>query len=510
MKKVLVIAAVFSLIFLSIQHAPISAEEIEGRTWQDETIYFIMVDRFNNGNFNNDFEVHPDDPYAYHGGDLKGIIKRLDDLKELGFTAIWLTPIMDNEEKGYHGYWISDFQNVEEHFGTLEDAKRLVQEAHKRDIKVILDFVVNHTGYNHPWLNDPEKKDWFHQEASILSSNQENLEKGWLAGLPDLAQENPEVEQYLLDTAEFWITELGIDGFRLDTVKHVPKSFWEKFVDHVKSLDPDFYLLGEVWSSNPKYIAEYEQTGIDSFVNYPMYETLVNTFKHPGQSLDVLYTVWKRNETFLERPELLGNFIDNHDNKRFIRIAIENQQHPRTRLKLALTYLYTAPGIPVIYQGTEIPMDGGEDPDNRRMVNFAAQDEELRNHIKRLGELRQTNPALRRGDYEQVIQDGAFSVFKRTYQDQSMFIAINNDTELKVASIPGLPDGLQLQGLLHEDLVKQTNQGEYKIAIKPETSEIYLVEQEEGINWLLPGLIVVVFGGFALFVFYVSRMQKKE
>lgn len=377
-------------------------------------------------------------------------------------------------------------------------------------MKVILDFVVNHTGYDHRWLNDPEKADWFHEQTPILSDNQENLENGWLAGLPDLAQENPEVEQYLFDTAEFWISELGVDGFRLDTVKHVPKSFWETFVDHVKGLDPDFYMLGEVWTNNPQYIAEYEKTGIDSFVNYPMYETVVDTFKQPGQSLDPLFAIWERNKSVLERPEWLGNFIDNHDNQRFIRTAIENQQHPRTRLKLALTYLYTAPGIPVIYQGTEIPMDGGEDPDNRRMVNFAAQDEELRDYIKRLGELRQRNPALRRGDFEQVYQEGAFSIFQRTYQDQTMLIAINNDTEEHIGSIPGLEDGLQLRGLLHEDLIKQTDEGEYKLAIQPETAEIYLVEEDEGLNWSLPILIVAVFSGFIWFVFMAGRKQKNK
>ncbi|MCX8046854.1 MAG: alpha-amylase family glycosyl hydrolase, partial [Anoxybacillus gonensis] len=152
------------LIFVLLLSVTTPASAKTERRWQDERIYFIMVDRFNNGNPKNDYEVDVHDPKAYHGGDLQGIIDKLDYIKEMGFTAIWLTPIFANEKGGYHGYWIEDFYKVEEHFGTLDDFKRLVKEAHKRDMKVILDFVVNHTGYNHPWLNDPAKKDWFHEK----------------------------------------------------------------------------------------------------------------------------------------------------------------------------------------------------------------------------------------------------------------------------------------------------------------------------------------------------------
>src|SRR5690606_5079311 len=143
----------------------------------------------------------------------------------------------------------------------MEEFKTLVQEAHNRDIKIILDLVVNHTGYQHPWLDDPDKQDWFHEDEAILDwDNQENVENGRLAGLPDLAQENPEVREYLLDMAKWWIQETDVDGYRLDTVKHVPKDFWEEFAREVKSVKDNFFLIGEVWHNDPTYVADYAET----------------------------------------------------------------------------------------------------------------------------------------------------------------------------------------------------------------------------------------------------------
>jgi len=486
-----------------------TAEKEEGN-WQDESIYFLMVDRFYNGNQENDYEVNTKDPKAYHGGDLQGVIEKLDYIKELGFTAIWLTPIMENQPKGYHGYWITDFKKVEEHFGTMADAKKLVEEAHKRDMKVIFDFVVNHTGQQHPWVDDPEKKDWFHEESMIMGNSQTQLEEGWIYGLPDLKQENPEVKQYFMDVAEYWIEETGVDGFRLDTVKHVPKSFWKDFSDHVKSIDEDFFLLGEVWSEDPSYLAEYQEIGIDSLVDYPFFNAATEVFQKSGVDLDPLNRAWKRNEAFYENPSSLGTFLDNHDNKRFTRLAFNNDQNPVTRWKLALTYMYGAPGIPIVYYGSEIPMDGGEDPDNRRMMNFKSGDTELRQHIEQLSAIRSKFPSLTKGSFEQVVSDGAFGVFKRTYKDETAYLVINNSEETKVAHLKDIPEGEQLRGLIHDNVARKDGNGEVKIAINREMADIFIQEEEQGINFLFIGAMVVIIGGFVAFVAIVSRKNKQE
>ncbi|NMR96432.1 alpha-amylase, partial [Vibrio parahaemolyticus] len=137
--------------------------------------------------------------------------------------------------------------------------KLLVEEAHKRDIKVILDYVVNHVGYDSPWLDDENYKDWFNENKEIFNWNdQSEVEKGWLMGLPDLNFDNPDVVDFFLENSLWWIDETGIDGYRLDTVKHVPKEFWSKFTSNILEKYPDFYFLGEVWSENIYYIRQYE------------------------------------------------------------------------------------------------------------------------------------------------------------------------------------------------------------------------------------------------------------
>ena len=225
---------------------------------KDDLIYFILTDRFSDGDNTNNYDVDKTDPRKRHGGDIKGIIDKLDYIKDLGATAIWITPVMKNEKDGYHGYWIEDFYEVDPHLGTMEDMKTLVKESHKKDIKVILDYVVNHTGYKSPWLKDEKYKDWFNENKTITNWNdQDQVENGWLMGLPDLDLNNPEVKKYFIENALWWIDETGIDGMRLDTVKHVPRSFWTEFVSAIKDKHPDFYFLGEVWSENPRYFKSY-------------------------------------------------------------------------------------------------------------------------------------------------------------------------------------------------------------------------------------------------------------
>ncbi len=495
------------LIFVLLLSVTTPASAKTERTWQDERVYFIMVDRFNNGNPKNDYEVNVHDPKAYHGGDLQGIIDKLDYIKEMGFTAIWLTPIFANEKGGYHGYWIEDFYKVEEHFGTLDDFKRLVKEAHKRDMKVILDFVVNHTGYNHPWLNDPAKKDWFHEKKDIFNwANQQEVENGWLFGLPDLAQENPEVKAYLLDVAKWRIQETDIDGYRLDTVKHVPKWFWDEFSKEVKSVKQDFFLLGEVWHDDPRYVAEYGKHGIDALIDFPFYKEASAIFSNVDQSLEPLYNVWKRNEAFYERPYLLGTFLDNHDTVRFTRLALQNRINPVTRLKLGLTYLFSAPGIPIMYYGTEIALDGGEDPDNRRLMNFRT-DKELIDYVTKLGELREKLPSLRRGDFELLYEKDGMALFKRTYKNETTVIAINNTSKTqKVTLDDELEQGKELRGLLAGDLVRSKD-GKYDIILDRETAEIYVLAPKTGVNIPFIAALLAVYTAFGLFL-YLAKKRK--
>ncbi|MBM7562537.1 alpha-amylase family glycosyl hydrolase [Fusibacter tunisiensis] len=354
---------------------------------EDDRIYFILVDRFMDASPNSLSDVNPHDPKAFQGGDLEGIVQRLDYIKSLGMTAIWITPIMQNGPGGYHGYWIHDFYAVDPHFGDLETFKRLVTEAHKRDIKVILDYIVNHTGYDAPWLTDSEKKDWFNPNRTIENwRDPEDVELGWLAGLPDLDQTNPEVAQYFIDNALWWIDETGIDGFRLDTVRHVPKSYWVQFTNAIKAEYPDFFFLGEVWDENTRNLEAYRRSGMDSVTNYSLYAGLQNAF-NPLPNMFSLVNAFSKEETF-ESAASNALFIDNHDNPRYVSLFPKNGE---AHMKQALTFMYTYPNIPVLYYGTEIAMTGGADPDNRKFMDWeATESHEFPDYIRLLTEIRKT------------------------------------------------------------------------------------------------------------------------
>ncbi|MGG1629220.1 alpha-amylase family glycosyl hydrolase [Rossellomorea sp. NRS-1567] len=497
--------------FLLFYALPVGAVEKEERKWQDETIYFLMVDRFNNGDTSNDKNVDTKDPKAYQGGDFQGVIDKLDYIKDMGFTAIWLTPIFDNQPLGYHGYWITDFYKTEEHFGSIDTFKKLVDEAHKRDMKVMLDFVVNHVGPEHPWVNDPQKSDWFHENQPMNFDNEESLQNAWLYDLPDLNTENPEVKNYLFDAAKWWIEETDVDGYRLDTVRHVPQEFWTEFSEEVKSVKEDFYLLGEVFDRAPQKIAKYNDVGIDGFVNFPQAEEMRSVFQKPDTSMDRLFNFWKYNETYYDDPYLMGTFIDNHDMERFTRLLVQEKLFPGTRWKLALTYMYTTPGIPIVYYGSEIAVDGGNDPDNRRFMNFRA-DEELIDYITQLGKLRQDYPALTRGTIEPVYEKDGMGIFKRTYGDQTLVIAINNTSKSQKVQLSEveLAENSELKGLLTADLVRIDKDGNYTIVVDREESEVYSLKQKSGLNYPYLLALGTVYVLFLLFIYLVWKRGRKK
>lgn len=485
MKKRLLFILIPLLLFYGL---PSEAAEKEVRTWQDETIYYINIDRFNNNDFSIDQDVEANDPNKYHGGDFQGIIDRLDYIKDMGFTTISLSSIFDNEDDGYHGNWTKDFQTIEEHFGSLEKFKELVNEAHKKDMKVLIDFNANHVGPNHPWLKDPEKKSWFHTEQNT------NLETSWVDGLPDLAQENPDVQNYLIDTAKYWVEETDIDGYRLENVEYVPVEFWQEFTSSLKQVKKDFYLLGDLRSENETVISKYKDAGMDVYFNYSINKELREAFVQPDQTL-----------TIGDVTPVVG-FMDNNHMHRFTRDSIEINQHPGPRWRLALTYLYTTPGAPFVFYGSEIALDGGEEPDNLRQMDFRT-DKELIDYITSIANVRQQLPSLRKGDMEVLYAKDGMTVYKREYYGEVSVVAINNTTKSQSAIISSseLEDNKELRGFLGEDLVRSEN-GEYHIILDREEAEIYLLAEKTGLN--IP-FIVATAGVVVLFIGFLFLLKRK-
>lgn len=499
------VMAMLLLPFLLLSASPVSAADKEMERWQDGAVYYILVDRFLNGDGTNDNDVDLQNPNAYQGGDFKGIIEKLDYIKEMGFTTIALNPIYENAKDGYHGDWTLDFKKINKHFGSLEDFKNLVQAAHDKNMKVIIDFNANHVAAEHPWLSDAKKKDWFHAKA-----DQQNIESKWMNGLPDLNQENPEVKTYLIDAAKWWINQTDIDGYRLKDYQYISKDFWQAFGKEVKSVKEDFILFGEISPDQSGKDELYRNKYIDSFLDFSQMEAMSDIFARPDKKLDSLFTIWDWNEKNLHQPEYSSVMIDQADTVRFTKKASDQHQFPGTRWKMALTYMYTVPGIPTVYYGSEIALNGGETPENRKMMDFRT-DKELIDYITELSELRNEYPALRKGTIKLLGKQDGMAVFERKTSDQTILVAINNSSKTKTVKLDDTVIGKdkELRGRLAGNLVK-SKEGELAITLERETSEVFLVADESGINMMYIFVMVLVNILFFSFLYLAWKKGKQK
>ncbi|MFZ5817138.1 MAG: alpha-amylase family glycosyl hydrolase [Bacillota bacterium] len=424
--------------------APVRAAEPVARPYSDDIFYLIMTDRFHNGDRSNDQGIEPNNATGIHGGDLQGVIDKLDYLKNLGVTGIWLTPVVENQQGGYHGYWAIDFYKVDPNLGDMATLKKLVDEAHRRGMKVFLDVVVNHTAPTHPFVT--ERPDWFHQTGSITNwESQEQVENFKLAGLPDLAQENPEVKRYLIEMSKWWIDQTGVDGFRLDTVRHVPKWFWAEYSRELHAHKPGFFLMGEAWNGDLNYLKGYLETGLDSLVDFARLFPMQEVFARGGDPSVLHATVLRQ---LKETPDKVwAPFIDNHDLPRFVTGSAPGGAE---KLRLALAYLLTSPGMPILYYGTEVAMQGGDDPDNRRDMKFDA-NPEMFAYTQALIKLRKENPAFTRGTYTPIGKNPRVVAFLREHEGSRFVVAINNaktEQSLDLTGVAG--EGERVRNLLGE------------------------------------------------------------
>lgn len=502
MKKI----TLFIILLLLNSSLPVhAAAEKEDRTWQDESIYSIVVDRFNNGDRNNDIDVNAKDPLAYNGGDIQGIIDKLDYIHDMGFTTIRLTPLFDNTKNGYHGLWVNDFYKIDEHFGTFKTFQTLVKEAHEREMKVVIDFITNNVAADHPWLSDPSKQDWFHkkQELPIGGGSQQELENGWSNDLPDLNQDNPEVKQYLIDAAKWWINKTDIDGISLPEVNYVPLSFWSDFSSEVKNARKNLLLMGVMSNNMPTDLEKYEDAGIDSMVNYQYSGNLRKTFAGTDQSFTSLYSKTENGTDYFLR----ANILDNEYTTRFTNDVVAEKQFPGSRWKTALVYLFTTPGIPVFYYGSEIALIGGESPENHGQMSFRAE-KELINYLTKVGELRNQLPSLTRGTMEMLYDKKGMAVYKRVYKGETSLIAINNTSKSQSVALTEdqLDEGKELRGLLAGDKVENEN-NKYTLILDRDNSEVYVVAEKSGINVpLIAGLVVV----YLLCFLFLMKLRKNK
>lgn len=359
---------------------------------------------------------------------------------------------------GYHGYWAEDFVTVDPHFGTLKELKQFVRLAHSRGLKIIQDVVVNHAGYGAALVT--EKPAWFNHEADCANTTNTDQDCP-LAGLPDFDQGHPEVVAFLNDFVSYWVTEVGIDGIRMDTVKHVEDGYWRQFFAAGGPGDPrEVWTVGEIFRGDVGFLVYYlDDLELPSVFDFPLYFRIKDHLSSPGGNLDDVAVIFDQDGRYSD-PSSLTTFIDNHDVPRFMSEAV-NRGVPldaaRERLDLALSLIYTVRGTPSVYYGTEIAMRGGGDPynfalgeSNREDMDFSqVAASPLSARLKALADARGRYPALTHGVQRELWRpNGGAPVFafRRTLDGAQPVVAVmnNGDAPLELASLPG--GGIPLLG----------------------------------------------------------------
>ncbi len=447
-----------------------------------DVVYLMMPDRFSNGDTKNDtlpglFEgAHRDKPNGRHGGDLKGIADHLDYFQGLGVTALWLNPVLENNQPqwSYHGYAITDLYRVDRRFGSNEQYRQLIEQCHARGLKMIQDMVMNHIGAESYLAKDPPEADWVHQSPQFMRSNFRNsvmsdpyaatadvtkMNDGWFDNhMPDLNQLNPQLATYLIQNSIWWIGYAGLDGIRMDTYPYPNKKFMADWVQAVMNEFPSFYIVGEVWISAVPSTAYWQkgmvnkdgyQSFLPSVTDFPMHGAIpaaLNEKDGWDTGLARLYFLLSQDFIYPDANNLL-TFLDNHDVTRFFNTV---QKDP-ARFKLGLAFLLTTRGIPQLYYSTELMMDGDakSHPDIRRdfpggwsgdAVNaftgtgLSPEQKEAFEFTRKLLNWRKLNPTFRGGKLVHFVPDNNVYVYFRVKDKERVMVVLNGSEKEVVLS----------------------------------------------------------------------------
>jgi glycosidase len=494
-----------------------------------DVMYLIMIDRFSDGDrLNNDPAqsrglYDRGNNFYYHGGDLQGVIDRLPYLKDLGVTALWLTPWYDNYDRlneielkdgkpctGFHGYNPQDFYAVEEHFGTLAKLRELVEAAHKLGLKIVQDEVVNHTGPYHPWVDDPPTPTWFngtrqhhlknvfqtwelHDPRPVASLKKETMEGWFLDFLPDLNQDDPETARYLIQNTLWWIGITGLDGIRMDTWQYVPNGFWNKWNGAIKREYPNFTVVGEVKDGDVVHTSYFQggavrdgaDSRLDSLLDFPLFYSLRHAFAE-GKHLDEVPKTLAKDYVYTN-PNILVTLLGGHDDGRFV----SEKGASIAGLKLANAFLLTTRGVPQLYYGDEIAMTGPDEPtaradfpggfpgDKRNAFTKegrSREEQELFDYVRKVTRLHTELDPLKRGQLVNLYVSEQQYAYARKTKTGVVITAINNDTkavtiEFEVGQV-GLVDGVSLVDRLGASSAIRVSEGKLKVSLPARSAAI--------------------------------------
>jgi cyclomaltodextrinase / maltogenic alpha-amylase / neopullulanase len=410
---------------------------------KDSIFYQIFPDRFNNGDNSNDpKEVeqwgYPSTRENYFGGDLQGIREKLDYLQDLGINGIYLNPIF--KARTNHKYDTEDYFKVDPAFGTNDLLTQLVQELHNRNMHIILDGVFNHCGEQFGPFRNVEKygeesrySQWFNIRSYPITKNPLNYYS--CAGctyLPKLNHENPTVRRYLYRVATHWLKQASIDGWRLDCVQKVPKSFWQDFRKKVKQVNNQAFLVGELWYDPASWL---QGDTFDGVTNYLLRDLIINYFsKGILDAEDFSFEISSLLQRLGRAAFNMFNLIGCHDTRRIFTVFAGDIQ----RLLMAIVFQFTFVGVPLIYYGDEIGMAGEEDPDCRRTMIWDQRqwNKNINDIYRKMIKIRNSHIALRRGEFKNLLFFDRSFAYKRIYGEDEVITIVNPGPAVRDLYIP--------------------------------------------------------------------------
>jgi len=456
-----------------------------------DLMYLIMPDRFANGDPSNDDmpgmleKADRTNPNGRHGGDIKGITNHLDYLQKLGVTAIWSTPLLENNMPAYsyHGYAVTDLYKIDPRFGTNESYSEMVKEAHQKGIKVVMDMVFNHFGTSSYWMNDLPQKDWINQWDEFTRSNyragvitdpyrsqydEKKMANGWFdVTMADFNQKNPYVAKYLIQNSIWWVEYAGLDGIRQDTYPYPDKEFMAEWMHKLRREYPNITVVGEAWINYPTQVAYW----LDNTTNKDKYRSnLTHVFDFPlmmaiqkaftendgwDTGLTRLYELLSQDFLYSDVSKLI-TFADNHDTERVFPVqkSVENT-------KMALAFLATTRGMPMIYYGTEALSDRGTlegDPGKRKDFpggwngdyvnlftgqNLSTDQQDMLDYITKLFTWRKNNKTIQEGSLKHYIPEDGIYVYFRSLDKKSVMVLMNNNPYAKTVSTTRFEENLK-------------------------------------------------------------------
>ena len=469
-----------------------NASQIKGFDSSD-VLYLIMPDRFADGDpkldqipMRQEYKVDRSKPGARHGGDLAGIEQHLDYIEDLGVTAIWLNPVLENDMKGgsYHGYATTDYYRVDPRFGTNEDYKRLIDKTHQKGMKVVMDMIFNHCGSDHPWMQDVPSHDWFNNLDHYVQTNHDKeayfdpyvsdydkscMIDGWFVPtMPDLNQKNPHVAKYLIQNSIWWIEYSGVDGIRQDTYPYADVDMMHDWCKAVELEYPDYNIVGEAWMNYTIGSAYWQtgsrlnfgkDTGLKSVMDFRLMGIAHDAF-HNENGLHSLFEHLCYDYVYADINHVL-RFLENHDTDRFLR-QMPQSSADLYAFKQGVTFLLTIPGIPQLYYGQELLMNGtkekgdgdirldvpggwaGDKVNQFEASGRSAVQNEAWNFLQTLLKWRRGNQVISKGKMKHFMPNQGVYVYERSLDGKRVVVLMNGSS--KAVDLPLARYAETLQG----------------------------------------------------------------